>query len=249
MDIKTRKQKLLELNEKIREAIDDHEAGRFAILDGAVNLDRYFSSPIRIAWLLKEAYDDESGTGGGWSYTNLLDNDTIYEDFFHPHGSRTTWHPIIYASYGISKNFSYWDDMKYIRHQPDMAQVVRDIAIINGQKLPAFGITKTNNAVIAASIQNHIGFLAEQIKLLDPHILIGGNTMPYYFDALGLRPEDAVSTKTLKYHIKDNRAYIDAYHPAQRSVKRQDYIDDIIGIAELWHTEHSRIVPKELPTN
>src|SRR5580692_6095155 len=102
MDIKTRKRKILELNDKIREALDDHETGRFAILDGAINMDRYFHSPIRIAWLLKEAYDDEKGAGGGWSYTRLLDNDTVYEDFFRPHGSRVTWHPIIYASYGIS---------------------------------------------------------------------------------------------------------------------------------------------------
>ncbi|MES1159219.1 MAG: hypothetical protein ABUM51_00535 [Bacteroidota bacterium] len=62
--------------------------------------------------------------------------------------------------------------------------------------------------------------------------------MLYYYKAFNLAPADAICTKTLKYHFKDNRAYIDAYHPAQRSVKHQDHIDEIIGVAELWHTQY-----------
>jgi len=62
--------------------------------------------------------------------------------------------------------------------------------------------------------------------------------MPYYYKAFNLDPADGICTKTLKYHLKDSRAYIDAYHPAQRSVKHQDYIDEIIGVWELWHTQY-----------
>ncbi|MES1159218.1 MAG: hypothetical protein ABUM51_00530 [Bacteroidota bacterium] len=51
--------------------------------------------------------------------------------------------------------------MKYINLQPDMAQVVRDIAIINGQKLPAYGITRTDDSIIAASVAKHINLLTE----------------------------------------------------------------------------------------
>jgi hypothetical protein len=234
MDYSSFKKQLDNLDEIIKNRISEDR--REPIYDGAINPERYFKSPIKIAWLLKEAYDDLNGEGGGWCYSELLDKENVYEDFFRPHGSRATWHPIIYVSYGILNNFMFWGSMDYIRDEPEeMTSIVRDIAIVNVQKLPSKNVSKTDFQDIVKAFNKYKDILKSQIEILNPDILICANTMQLYKELFDLTSEKINTKESITYYTKNEKLYIDAYHPAQTQVYRETYVDDIITAAKEWH--------------
>ncbi|AWM32108.1 hypothetical protein DDQ68_04435 [Hymenobacter nivis] len=226
------------LSARFHADMGDPHNERSVIYDGAVNAGRYLQSSIKMAWLLKEPYDEANGKGGGWTFTGLFDRDDLYNSTFKmPH--KVTWHPIIYATFGIINGFTRWDDMPFIRHQPLMCDVVRSIAIVNAQKLPALGMTRTQFSHIADSYNKHKDLLHEQINLLSPDIFVFANTFWLYQRALGLEGVEPQRKASIAYYMKDGKLYIDAYHPAQTKVKRQVYVDDIVEAAEEWYALRS----------
>jgi hypothetical protein len=224
---------LEELNSVIRSEVSEEE--REPIYDGPVNAMRYLKSPIKIVWLLKEAYDDIDGKGGGWNYSVLLDKENLYEDFFRPHASRATWHPIVYVSYGILNNFRLWNDMDYIRDNPhELTSVIRDIAIVNVQKLPARNVTYTDSRDITKAFENHKHLLKRQLEILNPDIIIGASTLHLFKDIFDIN-DGANHKESITYYFKDKKLFIDAYHPAQTIISRQVYVNDIISAAKDWY--------------
>ena len=243
MDINTFVTQDITLRLRFQESMDEPDNHRYVIYDGAVNAERYLSSPIKIAWMLKEPYEEEDGTGGGWSFTDAFDKEDLYNHTFkQPH--KATWHPIIYASYGITHGFQRWDDMPYISNAPDLCDVVRSIAIVNAQKLPSLGGAKTDFAHIQRSYDKHQVLLHEQIDLLQADIMVFASTFWLYRDALGLANVEPMRKQSLDYYFKGGKLYVDAYHPAQLKHKRNVYVDDIIEAAEEWHS----LLPK-LPSD
>jgi len=234
MEIHEFKNRIASLNNLIRDKVSEPENKRYPIYDGAVDAERYFNSTIKIAWLLKEAYQGKNGVGGNWNYSELLAKDSVYEDFFGSHASRATWHPIIYVSHGILNNFLYYNDMDSIKDDTKMSFVVRDIAIINTQKLPAKNVTSSNMGEIHLAFDKYKDILKSQIDILNPDIIIGGSTMSLYKSLFDLKDEDAYHLENVKYYFKNNKVFIDAFHPAQRTVGREKYIDEIISAAEEW---------------
>lgn len=69
------------LHEFFADEIDEPENDRYVCYDGAIHPDYYLKSKIKITWLLKEAYDDENDTGGGWSWSQLLPKEGLYNYF------------------------------------------------------------------------------------------------------------------------------------------------------------------------
>ncbi|MFZ4739835.1 MAG: hypothetical protein ACOYLE_01580 [Bacteroidales bacterium] len=80
------------LNKEIVNKISVPENNRFPIFDGAVNIDEYLNSKIKIAWLLREPYESANAKSRGWFYSDLFNDDNLYNNFFGIHNSRTTWH-------------------------------------------------------------------------------------------------------------------------------------------------------------
>ena len=239
MEIETFTLRNSDLRLRFQESMDEPDNHRYVIYDGAVNPERYLASPIKIAWMLKEPYEEEDGTGGGWSFTDAFDKEDLYNHTFkQPH--KATWHPIIYASYGITHGFQRWDDMPYISNSPNLCDVVRSIAIVNAQKLPSLGGAKTDFAHIQHSYGQHQVLLHEQIDLIQPDILIFASTFSLYRDALGLTDFVPMKKKSIDYYFKDGKLYVDAYHPAQLAHKRPVYVDDIIEAVEEWHSHLSK---------
>jgi ABC-type Fe3+-hydroxamate transport system substrate-binding protein len=77
-----------------------------------------------------------------------------------------------------------YDDMDDIEKLPDMAHVLRKTAFMNVQKFPAG--TTTNNRDIEKASKEHKEILLEQIATYKPDIIIGGNTISYFIEDLGL---------------------------------------------------------------
>ena len=215
--------------------IDDN--GKTApIIDGIVDIEKYHKTEPKILWILKEPYDDEEdglASGGGWHFSRDF---LAQDDFYHLMGrSRNTWHPIIYASYGLLNNFIGYNDMAYIRNDLKMIEVVKRIAVINVKKLP--GLTRTYDfGPIYTSYQRNKKLLHRQIDTYNPDIVIGGSTMHLFHEELGIIQEDIINLGSINFAIKSNKLYISAYHPGQTQVTRDIYVNDIIKASQhFWN--------------
>jgi len=183
---------------------------------------------------LKEPYDSEGGTGGGWSYFDMFpEGQNLYKVQFN-RGHKTTWHPMIYISYAIFNNFQKWEEMEYIRDKNEMCDIVRQIAFINSQKLPSKGVTNTDFGDLWESIAKNSDLLKKQINLLNPNVFIFGNTIGLYKDILEIDLNKLKNFGSCKYFIKNEKLFISAYHPSQKTITRDKYVNDIISLIEKW---------------
>jgi hypothetical protein len=227
-NIKDFKESLLELdltikNHYISKGISE---GDF-IYDGIIDIEEYYSSSIKILWILKEPY---SG-----SKRSMLDDLKFNRAEGNKKDSHTTWHPIIYISHCIINNFCDYSSIKKIKEDKRISNVLKKIAFINVQKTPEKERTnpkskRTNPKDISEAYKKHKEILHTQINVYNPDIIIGASTLPLFINDLGLKDEDKI-----KLHwTKNNKLYINTYHPAQLVLKPDDYITRIISISKFW---------------
>lgn len=224
-----------QLMEEIAMRMNDDENERYIICDGVHSPELYFAQPMRLAWMLKEPYDYEDGTGGGWSLLKMFDYEDQYAKFSEGH--RTTWHPIIYVTYALKNGFLKYADMDYIRDDHSMIEVLKSTAFINAQKLPSKNVTSTHFNDLCESLEKYHDLLIRQIRLVDPNVLIFANTFNVYRNYLGLEEITPIPHGTINYIFHEGKLHIDAYHPAQRTVKGFRYTDDIVSVVEMFHDQ------------
>lgn len=242
MNIQKLTDKCTELDKLINSTIISDIEDTFPILDGVFDPEKYLSAKYKILWILKEPYDefDDDGVpfGGGWHLKDAILPKQKFQEFT---GGRKTFEPMIYASWGILNNFCLWDDMNDVSKDPTMLEALKSIAYINVKKLPGHKASyyKTINDTYA----KHKDILLKQIEYINPDIIIGGATLGLFINDLGLSRKDIIRHKGLNYFIKDNKIFIEAYHPAQRTsstgVTQQMYCDGIITAVQNWATNNS----------
>jgi hypothetical protein len=201
------------------------------ILDGIIDPEKYLQSKYKILWILKEPYDDD--TEGGWDFKGMIKDKYSIFDFAT---GRTTFKPIIYSSWGILNNFCLFDDMEDIENSPEMLDAFKSIAYINIKKTP--GGTTSNNKTIQCAYEMYKNLLLKQIDYIDADIIVGGNTLGHLLKDLNL--ENRMQFNKSFYYFRNNKLFIDTYHPAQRpsstGVSPEEYCNDIINIAKIWAT-------------
>lgn len=193
------------------------------VTDGVMNIGEYLKTSPRIMWVLKEPWDDvdENGIpcGGGWDMSEAFGNDDAWKN--------RTWQPIIYASYGII-NRCLWKQMDWIRDDTSMAEVLKRIAYINVSKMP--GYTQSEDEKIRLAYSQWREILQEQIKMYEPQVIIFGYTFDLFKedlvggDAEPKHRDDGV----IHVYEKEGVKLLDVYHPNQRVISREKYIDSII---------------------
>jgi hypothetical protein len=191
--------------------------------DGIVNIDQYCKAPIKILWIMKEVNDD-----GGYNQREALDRGV---EMMENRGDwKNTLDPIIYVSYSILNNFQTWKEMDFIRDDNEMVNVLKQIAYINIKK--EVGGAQSYNDILGDAYNKYKTVIIEQIVLANPDIIICGNTLSFLLDDLNLNKENLKSLNSIEYIIKDQRLIINAYHPNQRTINREDYCNDIINLAK-----------------
>ncbi|MDE6256447.1 MAG: hypothetical protein K2M39_09675 [Muribaculaceae bacterium] len=200
------------------------------IYDGVCDIELYLKSPTKIMWVLKEAYDDfnESGEpcGGGWY---------IYEEWnnkakINSVTSNRSWQPIMYVLKALADGGT-WDDLSWIRDEREKyLEVLKACAYVNINKLPA---GKTSGD-LTEKFKVWEDIINAQIIAYKPDVIIFGNTYGYFSNQCYVKnPQicQGVPGKTGAYKTKIGdhpTLLIDAYHPNQRSLTRQEYVDSIL---------------------
>lgn len=196
------------------------------IPDGVSNIEGYCKSSPRIMWILKQPYDDfKEGkpSGGGWEVYGAFENSDA--------DTNRTWQPIVYTLVGI-REYKLWKDMSYIRYDKSMLETLKDIAYINVDKMP--GMKITSDAELAEAYERWKGIIEEQIRLYDPQVICFANTMWLFKKDWGIdenTEHESISLGNDKHMLvyrKDSRLCLDTYHPAQRVITRENYVDAII---------------------
>lgn len=205
------------------------------IIDGVIDAESYLNSKIKIAWFLKEAYSNEKD---GYHIMKHLGQDDAYESFFKNIATQT-WHPIIYVSYGALNEFTFYDDMYYIRDRPEMCDVIQNIAIINANKMPSITGTYTLHKNLTEGFDSFKELIQQQIQVLQPQVHIFCNTFHLYKDLFNLTDSEIVSQsdylKKCTVYYKEDKLFLDVYHPANRILDRETYVDQIIESIKGWY--------------
>ncbi len=164
-----------------------------------------------------------------WDMRHLI-RDARYSNGLNP-DMNSTFSPIIYATYGILNNFMIWDKMDYIIDNPNMIDILQNIALINIRKLSGGATSKDKE--IQTAYNKYKSLILKQIEVFEPDIIIGGNTIKYLYDDLGLSNFQKKGNYPVDYYTSNEKIIIDAYHPAAR-IDKEQYCDSIVSSVKEW---------------
>lgn len=214
------------IKDKVDRLLIDPSEKSEPIYDGVVDPSLYCSASAKILWILKEPWDESDRSGGGWSIVrDLLKNKTSEM------AKGPTFQPIIYVTYGILNRIWSWSDMDYIRDEPTMADILHSIAFINVKKLP--GLKKSHDGEILNAYELSRDIILQQIAAYSPDYVIGCRPhMAAIMADHGASSNDIQIHGSAKHFTRDQTKFFDVYHPAQRMVKRDRYINDILSVVQ-----------------
>lgn len=196
------------------------------VYDGVYNVNAYVNSNPRIMWILKEPYDDfdnNGAYGGGWELYSALDNNDAW--------TNRTWQPMTYVTYGIH-NRIHWQDMNWIRDDPSMIDCLKKVVLLNLSKIP--NRTTSDDGYVQEQYNLYWKTIVlQQIEDYNPDVIIFGNTFYMMRDDLDIqnskieRVENA-SKPFMNIIDCEKKLLIDAYHPNQKTITRELYVNSII---------------------
>ena len=212
-----------EFEEKIKARVESYVSdidSHFAITDGAFNIEKYFTSPVRILWLLKEAFDDwdDEGNpvGGNFSISDCLYgvNGMQNTGYISP-----TFQKMIYCIYGIFYGEKY-ENMPYAKNIIDLGsakykETLERVVHINANKLAA--LSSSNDNEVVSNFMNHWqDIVKEQIDYYVPDVIICGGSAPFTC-LCNIMPNLKTASKVTRYVdskvvvVQDDKSVLDKY--------------------------------------
>jgi len=190
------------------------------IFDGIVDQNRFLKSSPRILWILKEPWEKlQSGErGGDWSLTSLLLNGEFTNN-------KGTYPPMAYVSFSVANGFMKCSEIPYLSEDPAVRDALRTLAYINVKKFP--GTTISSGWDIYTYYERYKEFLHDQIEAIAPQVIIYGGTFHLFRERLRLDNFASLSGGP-EYVTKGGILHISAYHPNQRTISTERYVDGII---------------------
>lgn len=201
-------------------------------LDGIINRSKfgnYEHSELKILWLLKEPYLEKRDND--WSLIKFL-ADREERLFKYKHWY-STWTFVIKASWGLLNNNVKWEEIPPAKN---IADILDYIAVVN--------INKKGGGKSTDMLAFHAVFgdqdvhkpILQQIDNINPDIVIGGSTLPlFYQNKILFNTEPGIidfDGKDIWGCKKDGRQWIDGYHPNQRKISQKNYYLHIIDVVK-----------------
>lgn len=225
MNIDNLKEIEKEIQLRIKNNYDKNNKERKPIYDGIVDIPSYINSPIKIMWVLKEPYEEKDGKGGGWKLgEDLLDKKKRNEVILR---KLPAMQVMTYIIYGVFYN-KLFEEMKKIRQEPEMSEVLTHIAWINLSKMPSYTYTHSKSDSLRNEYNTWKNILLDQIHNYKSDVILFGNTFNYFKNDIIDKNVTIKKGENINYFIKNKQLFIDAYHPNQRNLKRKVYVNEII---------------------
>lgn len=218
--------KQIEINNEITERAQKLNKFHEPLFDGVVNEELFLNGKPKILWILKEPWEKlENGqSGGGWDLVKKL----LHEGW---HSNKGSYAIMAYVSYSILNGFKKYSDIPYVSEDANVGNSMKYISYINVKKFP--GSTTSNMDEISEYYLEFKDILVKQIDLINPDIVIGGNTLQLFFDDLKLKADNFnKETWSAWWYKNNNRLYIHSYHPNQRTITNEKYVDDMVSVVK-----------------
>ena len=230
-----------------QEAIDDlvtttaHDCGLssdddgiYPVYDGVADEESYLDSGLKVAWILKEPYDDfaeEKPCGGGWSLVKdcfLKHDENWVDDNGRKQWKNPVWQKVVYVMYGFRHGLC-WDEMDWIRDNPSMMDEIKSIAWINLSKMPAR--TNSSNGYFANLYDTVWKEVVDrQIAVCRPDVLLFGRTFAPFLrvhEEISREKIKAISNEWAEVWRCNGQYWVDTYHPGR---KGRDYVNALIDV-------------------
>ncbi len=172
------------------------------IRDGVVDAGKYCNAPVKVLVVLKEV-----NGGSDWDL----------RDFLRGGGRSQTWNVV---ARWIEEIFSLEQDFPWSELETDNEnrrnRVLPYICAINVKKTS--GKAVADNKTILEAAQRDKLFLAEQIALYCPDLVICGGTVTPYIKATNATPDWQMTTRGIWYYIEESGTIVVSYsHPEART--------------------------------
>ena len=225
MNIEQVKEAEAEIRRLVTEVYVDERGKADPVFDGIISSERYLVCPFKMLWILKEPWDGPDSSGGGWSLiTDQLATWPVRDL------SQSTFHPIIYITFGVLKGVWDYDAMPWVSKMSDAEDVIRSIAFINAKKLP--GATRgAHHPTILKWYRRGADIIDRQINAYSPEIVFG--CAPHFREIMlraGIQTDIIRSHGCVKFAHASGRLFLEVYHPGQTQVKRVDYVNDALHV-------------------
>ena len=217
--------------EKIHEQINfiskSHNLKQEPIYDGVGSIAEYLKSPMKIMWVLKEAYDmDTDGNigNGDWIDYNLFNEEESC--------NIKTYRGMAYVMYGFYNDI-YWGDSRFPKMNIQMLKLLNSTAYININKMPANQQTKSNDSDMRLHYNMWKNIINNQIHEYAPDVIIFAGTFKFFYNPTELKndlkecfenTDMSINKKALIYKHND-QWMISVHHPCMYG---EVYIDTLI---------------------
>ncbi len=228
------------------------ETGCYPIFDGIADESAYLNSNLKVAWILKEPYDDfdenHAPCGGGWSLVKgcFLEHDEnwVTEDG-RKQWKNPVWQKIAYVMYGFRHGL-HWEDMDWIRDKPSMMDEIKSVAWINLSKMPAQK-SSSNGSFAYWYATAWTGIVSRQIEVCRPDVLIFGKTFRAYVGCYGGTPpirDINLGTEGANVYRAGDQFWIETGHPGR---KGGPYVNALIDALNKIQARCKNDPPRDFP--
>lgn len=210
--------------------------GENIIYDGIVDYEQYSMTSPKILWILKEVNSEDSD----WTMRDALSNLKHESGKGLRTGWANTFTPIVYTTNGIITGKD-WDAMGNFNEDQSIIDVMQKVAYINVKKVP--GGSQANWNLIKEYYSENKVALHEQIKLIDPEVIIFGGTYNFFDDDFfELFGELEANLENSSLHIYQNERYLllNAFHPNNRAINHETYFNLILDAFKDWQLKYGK---------
>ena len=208
------------IHEQIENLAITHHLKKSPIYDGVGNISEYLKSPMKIMWILKEAYDINNGDGDWEAYNQF----NCEESCRIP-----TYRGMANVMYGFLNDI-YYEDQDFPKMNIQMLNLLNSIAYINVNKMPAIQETKSNDSNMRQNYELWKDIINIQINEYAPDVIIFAGTFKYFYNPSNMEYKECFeniamsSKKAIVYH-HNGKWLISVNHPSRYG---EVYIDTLI---------------------